>query len=108
VLAPGRSLEPDNAIAVAAAGDEIRFSVLVHVAWMNVGRADLFLSDDMFLPGFRGVFRRFPPSEIISNRRRVSLGAGRDVRSSIAVDIAEAEIVREAGRISSVRGAAEP
>jgi hypothetical protein len=99
VLRPGRSFKPDDSLPVSAAGDEICFSVVVDVARMNVGRADLLVGDDAFLPGFGGVFGSFPPSEVVSGWRGISLGAGRRVWTSIPVDISEAEVMGEAGGV---------
>src|SRR5688572_55376 len=84
---------------MTSAGDEIGFPILVNVPGMNVGSAKLFLGDDVFLPRFDWVFGGFPPSEVVSCRRRASLRPGRSVWTPVSVDITEAEVMAEPGRI---------
>src|SRR5688572_11309572 len=93
MLAPGRPLEPHHAVPVAAAGDEIRFPVAVDVAGLNISGSDLFFGDDVFLPGFRRILRRFPPGKEIPQWRWISLGARRRVLSSVSINIPESEVM---------------
>src|SRR5262245_53806538 len=64
---PGWAFEPNHSIPVSAAGNEINFPILIDVAGMNIGRTNLLLSNDMFLPRFGGICRSFPPREEVSH-----------------------------------------
>ena len=72
---------------MSTAGNEISFAVVIDVARMNVGRSNLLLGDDVFLPGFGGVFGSFPPSEEVADWRWASFGARCHIRAGIAIDI---------------------
>ena len=108
MFAPVRRFKPDHAVAMAAAGEEIRFAVAVQVARVDIGRADLVFGDDMFFPGFGRIARRFPPGKVVSAWRWFAFGAGRGVGTSIAVDIPKAEVMREAGSVFIGEGVGLP
>src|SRR5215831_5942350 len=98
VRLPLRRFEPDHALSMPAAGEKIGLSVSIQIDDLNVGGAFLVPGDQVFGPRFGDVGRMLPP------REPVSIGSGfrraGDIDPSVAIDVADAEVMAESGSIA--------
>ena len=99
---PPGILVPNEAGAVAAAGDDVQFAVAVHVCGKNVGGTGMLAGQAMFLERLGGILPRLPPCEpfaLAGFDRRSALGGEGDVEPAVTVEVAGPEVMAQAGRV---------
>src|SRR5262249_31915729 len=98
VRRPGGGFEPHYAAAVPAAAQEIRLAIAVEVGNHDVRSAILVRRDEVLLPRPSDVGRLLPPGEPVAGRS--ALGGAGYVRTSVAIDVADGEVMVVSGRIA--------
>src|SRR5690348_13421871 len=95
---PGGRFVPDQAFAMTSRGNEVGLAIAVYISDENIRGTLLIASNTVFLPGLLRIDRLLPP------RKPISIGldfrATRQIEASVAIHVADSQIVAEAGRVA--------
>ncbi len=108
---PGRSFKPDDSVSVPTRCDEVDFPVAIDVGLLDAGCSRMFAGKLVPSERFCGIVGRFPPVKPFAHTGcvlRAAFGSHGDIRSTVPVDVSDAQVMAQSRRVITGKNVAFP